>query len=46
MDNKQFLQRAIEKAKESVVQGGFPASAICTKSVLAQLVLLSTGPWT
>lgn len=32
MDDKQFLQRAIEKAKESVAQGGFPAGAIIVKN--------------
>lgn len=32
MDDKQFLQRAIEKAKESVAQGGFPAGAIVVKN--------------
>lgn len=29
--DKQFLQRAIEKAKESVAQGGFPAGAVVVK---------------
>ncbi len=32
MTDKQFLQRAIEKAKESVAQGGFPAGAIVVKN--------------
>lgn len=31
MTDKQFLQRAIEKAVESVAQGGFPAGAIIVK---------------
>ena len=32
MDDKQFLQRAIKKAKESAAQGGFPAGAIVVKN--------------
>ncbi len=32
MNDKQFLQRAIEKAKESVAQGGFPAGAVIVKN--------------
>ncbi len=32
MDDKQFLQKAIMKAKESVVQGGFPAGAIVVRN--------------
>ena len=32
MDDKQFLQKAILKAKESVEQGGFPAGAIVVKN--------------
>jgi len=32
MDDKQFLQKAIEKARESVVQGGFPAGAVVVKN--------------
>lgn len=32
MNDKQFLQRAIEKAKESVSQGGFPAGAVIVKN--------------
>jgi len=32
MDDKQFLQKAILKAKESVAQGGFPAGAIVVKN--------------
>jgi len=31
MKDKQFLQRAIEKAKESVAYGGFPAGAVIVK---------------
>lgn len=31
MNDKQFLQQAIEKARESVSQGGFPAGAIIVK---------------
>ena len=31
MENKDFLQLAIEKAKESVVKGGFPAGAVVVK---------------
>lgn len=32
MNDQQFLQRAIEKAKESVAQGGFPAGAVVVKN--------------
>ncbi|HEY4502784.1 MAG TPA: nucleoside deaminase [Candidatus Paceibacterota bacterium] len=32
MSEKQFLQKAIEKAKESVAQGGFPAGAVVVKN--------------
>lgn len=32
MDDKQFLQKAMAKAKESVAQGGFPAGAIVVKN--------------
>lgn len=32
MNDKQFLQKAILKAKESVAQGGFPAGAIVVKN--------------
>jgi tRNA(Arg) A34 adenosine deaminase TadA len=32
MDDKQFLQKALMKAKESVAQGGFPAGAIIVKN--------------
>ena len=32
MDDKQFLQKAIIKARESVAQGGFPAGAIVVKN--------------
>lgn len=32
MDDKQFLQKAILKAKESVAHGGFPAGAIVVKN--------------
>ncbi|MFA5029217.1 MAG: nucleoside deaminase [Patescibacteria group bacterium] len=32
MTDKQFLQKAIEKARESVAQGGFPAGAIVVKN--------------
>src|SRR3989344_4189859 len=32
MDDKQFLQKAIMKARESVAQGGFPAGAIVVKN--------------
>jgi tRNA(Arg) A34 adenosine deaminase TadA len=32
MDDRQFLQKAINKAKESVTQGGFPAGAIIVKN--------------
>ena len=32
MNDKQFLRRAIEKAKESVAQGGFPAGAVVVKN--------------
>lgn len=32
MDDKQFLRHAIEKAKESVAQGGFPAGAVVVKN--------------
>ena len=32
MNDKQFLQKAIEKARESVIQGGFPAGAIIVKN--------------
>ena len=32
MNDKQFLQEAITKAKESVAQGGFPAGAIIVKN--------------
>lgn len=32
MDDKQFIQKAIEKAKESVAHGGFPASAVVVKN--------------
>ena len=32
MDDKQFLQKAIMKAKESVAQGGFPAGTIIVKN--------------
>lgn len=32
MDDKQFLRKAITKAKESVAQGGFPAGAIIVKN--------------
>lgn len=32
MNDKEFLQRAIEKAKESIKQGGFPAGAIIVKN--------------
>ncbi|KKR05277.1 MAG: hypothetical protein UT32_C0021G0005 [Parcubacteria group bacterium GW2011_GWC2_39_14] len=31
MDDKHFLQKAIEKARESLAQGGFPAGAIIVK---------------
>lgn len=31
MDDKEFLQKAIEKAKESISKGGFPAGAIIVK---------------
>lgn len=31
MDDKQFLEKAIMKAKESITQGGFPAGAIIVK---------------
>lgn len=31
MDNIEFLKRAIEKAQESVTQGGFPAGAVVVK---------------
>jgi len=31
MENKDFLQLAIEKAKESVAKGGFPAGAVVVK---------------
>lgn len=31
MDDKKFLQEAIEKAKESVAKGGFPAGAVVVK---------------
>ncbi len=32
MDDKQFLQQAIVKAKESITQGGFPAGAIVVRN--------------
>jgi guanine deaminase len=32
MTNKEFLIKAIEKAKESVAQGGFPAGAVIVKN--------------
>lgn len=32
MNDQQFLQQAIEKAKESVAQSGFPAGAIVVKN--------------
>ncbi|KKU91070.1 MAG: Guanine deaminase [Candidatus Jorgensenbacteria bacterium GW2011_GWA1_48_11] len=32
MDDKQFLQKAIEKSKESVAQGGFPVGAIIIRN--------------
>ena len=32
MNDEQFLQKAITKAKESVAQGGFPAGAIVVKN--------------
>jgi len=32
MDDKQFLQKAIIKAKESVARGGFPAGAIVVRN--------------
>ncbi len=32
MKDKHFLQQAIEKAKESVAQGGFPAGAVIVKN--------------
>jgi len=32
MDDKQFLQKAVLKAKESVAQGGFPAGVIVVKN--------------
>lgn len=32
MDDRQFLERAIEKAKQSVAAGGFPAGAIVVKN--------------
>lgn len=32
MNDKQFLQKAIEKAKESVAQGGFPSGAVIVKN--------------
>lgn len=32
MNDKEFLQKAIMKAKESVAQGGFPAGAIVVKN--------------
>src|SRR3989344_4526285 len=32
MNDTQFLQRAIKKAKESMVQGGFPAGAIIVRN--------------
>lgn len=32
MNDKQFLQQAIEKARESVSQGGFPAGAVIVKN--------------
>jgi guanine deaminase len=32
MNDNDFLQRAIEKAKESIKQGGFPAGAIVVKN--------------
>jgi len=32
MTEKQFLQHTIEKAKESVAQGGFPAGAVIVKN--------------
>ena len=31
MDNAEFLKKAIEKARESVAQGGFPAGAVVVK---------------
>lgn len=31
MEDKKFLREAIEKAKESVVKGGFPAGAVVVK---------------
>ena len=31
MENKDFLQRAIDKARESVAKGGFPAGAVVVK---------------
>ena len=31
MNDKEFIQLAIEKAKESVTQGGFPAGAVVVK---------------
>jgi len=31
MDNKQYLKLAVEQAKESVSQGGFPAGAVVVK---------------
>ncbi len=31
MNNTEFLKRAIEKARESVAQGGFPAGAVVVK---------------
>ena len=32
MNDKEFLQKAIEKARESVTQGGFPAGAVVVKN--------------
>lgn len=32
MNDNQFLRQAIEKAKESVAQGGFPAGAVVVKN--------------
>ena len=45
MNDKQFLQRAIDKAKESAVQGGFPAGVIVVFAELENESLAIVHEW-
>ena len=38
MDDKQFLQKAIMKARESVAQGGFPVGAIVVSAMFRKFL--------